>query len=85
VITSLFIVGIVLVFLYLVGLILMSCVTSSEEAEAKAHQDIFTCPILSDLSLHYRKVYLGSLLACCLVLVGWGVGGCLEREAVMER
>ena len=81
-IASLFTVGIAFVFLYLVlGLILVSCVTFSGEAKVKAHQDIFTYPILSGLLLHYRNVYLGSLLACCLVLVGWGgvVGGCLER------
>jgi hypothetical protein len=60
-IASLFIVGIVFVFLYLVlGLILVSCVTFS----------IFTYPILYGLLLHYRNVYLGSRLACCLVLVG---------------
>ena len=48
-IVSLFMVRIV----FVLGLILMSCVTFSGEAKAKAYQDIFTCPILSDLSLHY--------------------------------
>jgi len=72
-IASLFIVGIVFVPLYL-ALVLILVLQSKSPPR-------YLYPVLSGLLLHYRNVYLRSLLACCLVLCGLGgvVGGCLER------